>query len=196
MKKNINIILATNSPRRIELFKQIYPAFEVYKQTYIEEDDYYNINPEKIVLLNASNKAKNALNNINYNQCIIISADTIVAIDKTILGKPENKDKAISFLKKLSGKSHSVYTGVSIINKRESNIKEINFVEKTTVAFNFLAEEEIEEYVRIFNPIDKAGAYGIQEVPSSFIKSINGDYDNIVGLPIKRLKEILDKITI
>ena len=188
----LNYILATNSPRRIELFRKICSEFEIYKQCYVEDDNYY-INPQKLVLLNASNKAKNANSNITNSNCIIISADTIVALKNRTYGKPENKEKAVNILKNLSGKSHFVFTGVAIILRLNNKSKEVNFVEKTEVIFNPIPEEDIIDYVNTYNPIDKAGAYGIQEIPASFIKRIDGDYDNIVGLPVKKLKEVLSR---
>jgi septum formation protein len=193
MEMHLKFILATNSPRRIELFKNICDEFEIYKQCYIEDEDYTN-NPAKLVELNALNKARNACANILNNNCIIISADTVVVLKNRIYGKPENKEKAIKILKNLSSKSHYVYTGVSIILRTDNKIREINFVEKTKVIFNSIPEEDIVDYVNMYNPIDKAGAYGIQEIPSAFISSIDGDYDNIVGLPVKKLRIILKDI--
>jgi len=193
MDKELKIILSTNSPRRIELFRKICNEFEIYKQCYIEDDNYF-INPQKLVLLNSSNKARNANSNITKNNCIIISADTIVALKNRIYGKPENKEKAVNMLKNLSSKSHFVFTGVTIILRLKNKTQEINFFEKTEVIFNLIPEEDIIDYVNTYNPIDKAGAYGIQEIPASFIKKIDGDYDNVIGLPVARLKDVLDNI--
>ena len=193
MEKDFKIILATNSSRRIELFKNICNEFEVYKQTYIEVKNYSK-NPKVTVLSNSSNKAKNVNLNTSCKHCIIISADTIVTLKDRIYGKPENKEEAIFFLKSLSGKSHNVYTGVTIILRQDNIVREITFFEKTVVTFQSISISDIIEYINNYNPLDKAGAYGIQEIPSSFIKNIDGDYDNVVGLPIKKLKRELESI--
>lgn len=127
------------------------------------------------------------------NKGIIITADTIVVLEKKILGKPINKKDAYHILKTLSGKTHTVYTGYSIYNFM--NNKLISEMEKTKVTFRELTEKEIKEYINSGSPMDKAGAYGIQDdFGAVFIKKINGCYYNVVGLPLSKLYHALLRI--
>ena len=181
MKK---IILASDSPRRHELMKSAGFSFDIIpaqKEEIIQE----NAAPKEAVIVLALQKAKEvfALN----PDCIIIGADTIVAIDGEILGKPRDKAEAFAMLKKLSGRTHSVFTGVAIC---ETNRNE-TFAEQTKVEFYDLSDDEINAYIETREPFDKAGAYGIQGKGSLLIKSISGDYYNIMGLPIAKLSRIL-----
>ncbi len=124
---------------------------------------------------------------------IIISADTIVVLETEILGKPRNESEAKKMLKKLSGKTHTVYTGFAVHNS--INDKTITDYEKTLVTFRKLGGKEIENYVKTGSPMDKAGAYGIQDdFGAVFVKKINGDYYNVVGLPIAGLYMNLLKV--
>jgi septum formation protein len=129
----------------------------------------------------------------NFNKEIIIGADTIVVLDKEIIYKPEDSEQAIKFLRLLSSKKHFVYTGINVINTKTG--KEIFDYEKTSVYFRKLSDEEIYFYVRKCRPLDKAGAYGIQDdFGCLFIKKIIGDYYNIVGLPLVKLYQSVIKI--
>ena len=121
---------------------------------------------------------------------IVIGADTVVAIDGKILGKPKNEKDAFLMLKNLSGKEHSVFTGVTVIK----NDKEVTFSVQTKVKFFELDDREIEDYISSGEPFDKAGAYGIQGKGSLFVEKIDGDYFNVVGLPISRLARQLKSI--
>lgn len=124
---------------------------------------------------------------------IVITADTIVVLDKTILGKPINRKDAFRILKLLSGRTHIVYTGYSIYNSR--NNKSISEYEKTEVTFRDLTDEEIDDYISGGSPMDKAGAYGIQDdFGAVFIKKINGCYYNVVGLPLAKFYHALIRV--
>ena len=122
-------------------------------------------------------------------ETLVIGADTIVVYDTEILGKPTDKNDAITMLKKLSGKMHSVYTGICVA--RSDDGKAVASCVKTNVYFRELSDEEIEYYVDKYKPYDKAGSYGIQEYAGVFVERIDGDYFNIVGLPVCKLNEII-----
>lgn len=156
-----------------------------------EELEASKYNPIKLVKINALKKSRIVAG--SYKNEIIIAADTIVLIGNTILHKPANLNEAKKFLKKLSGKKHSVYTGLNVINTK--NGKEQFDYEKTEVYFRKLNDEEINHYVNKYKPLDKAGAYGIQDgFGSVFIDKINGDYYNIMGLPLVRLYTTIQKV--
>jgi septum formation protein len=124
---------------------------------------------------------------------IVITADTIVVLDKEIIGKPKNKKDAEKILKKLSGKTHAVYTGFAIYNSQKSNV--LVEYEKTMVTFRKLTTKEIKDYILSGSPMDKAGAYGIQDdFGAVFVRKINGCYYNVVGLPLSKLYSSLQKI--
>lgn len=182
------IILASASPRRKELIQYI------GDNVTIRPADCDETLPENIGAREAVeylSKIKNdAAREISEKEEIIISADTVVAIDDKILGKPADKDDARRMLGLLNGKTHQVYTGVTI-SKGE---KVITFSEKTDVVFYDLKESEIEEYISTSEPYDKAGAYAIQGKAGLLVKGINGDYYNVVGLPVARLKREIEKL--
>lgn len=184
---NEEYILASKSPRRIQLLKQIGLKFTSVDSgiTELEQEDHH---PVKSVKHNSILKSKKVAE--RYESRIIIGADTIVLLDNKVLNKPRDIAEAKKFLKRLSGKRHIVYTGICIINGR--NGKEIFDFEKTAVYFRNLSDEEIDFYVKKYKPLDKAGAYGIQDdFGCLFIKKINGDYYNVVGLPLAKLFEML-----
>ena len=179
------IILASQSPRRRELMKLITPDFTV-KVSDVDETLPKGIAPDKAVLYLSKIKAEPFAG----KGVTVIGADTVVAIDGEILGKPANTDEAEEMLKKLSGKTHSVFTGVTVIKDGETH----SFCEKTDVKFFDLSEKEINNYVKTGEPLDKAGAYGIQGFGALLVEGINGDYFNVVGLPISRLNRLLMEI--
>lgn len=176
------IILASKSPRRKELLSLCGIEFSVMP-TEADETLPENISPAEAVEHLSRIKAE-PLKNENG---IIIGADTVVAIDDIILGKPRDEKDAFDMLKALSGKTHFVYTGVTIIKGEKS----VTFSEKTEVEFFPLSDEEIADYVKTGEPLDKAGAYGIQGKGALLVKKINGDYNNVVGLPVSRLSREL-----
>lgn len=134
-------------------------------------------------------KAEEIAEKYPYNT--VIGADTVAALGNEIMGKPENEQDAFDMLKKLSGKTHTVLTGVCVI----SPDKHIHFYEKTEVEFYPLGDDEIRQYIASGEPMDKAGAYGIQEKGAMFVKRINGDFYNVVGLPVARLARELNALT-
>ena len=187
MKKNFNIILASASPRRQELLRLILNEFTVCVSN-VEEIIPEGLNtakiPEYLANLKTTDVAK------DYSDSVVIGADTCVIIDGEVLGKPHSKDEAVAMLKKLSGKTHKVITGCSIMY---GEIKDIFSVE-TEVEFFCLSESQIEEYVNSDEPYDKAGGYGIQSKGALFVKKINGDYNNVVGFPVAELNRRLENI--
>lgn len=171
------IILASKSPRRRELLSMLGIEFDVIPADIDEQIDYNNDLVKEIQKL--SFQKANAVFQ-DHQDNIVIGSDTIVFIDNKVLGKPKSKQEAKEMLHRLSGKTHQVVTGVTIISKEKTDI----FASVTDVTFYELTDEEIETYVESVEPLDKAGAYAIQGKGSEFVKSINGDYYTVVGLPI------------
>lgn len=180
--KNINIFLASNSPRRKELLAYIIPNF-IVKTKEVEEIYPHYIKKDTVAEYLAKLKASAFENEIKKNE-IIITADTIVLLENTLFGKPKDKNDAINILKELSNKKHQVITGVCIKSAKD----EKTFSCTTNVIFKKLSVEEINYYVEKFKPYDKAGAYAIQEwIGFIGVEKIEGDYNNIVGLPVQKL---------
>lgn len=175
------MILASQSPRRRELLSLITDKFSVIPAKG-EENIPCGTQPRDAVLLLARQKAAEIFS--DFSGETIIAADTVVAVGDEILGKPADKADAAEMLRKLSGKVHSVFTGVCIIFPDGS----INcFAEETTVEFYPLSPQEIDRYIATGEPMDKAGAYGIQGRGALLVKRIDGDYYNVMGLPVARL---------
>lgn len=190
ISKKIKITLASKSPRRRKLLKQLKISF---KSISVETDEKVNPNekPSDTVLRIANEKLKKAREIIHEG--LIITADTIVVLDNKVIGKPKSKKDAYNILRKLSGKFHTVYTGYSIFNCKTQ--KQITEFEKTKVKFRDLSDEEILEYIEGGSPMDKAGAYGIQDdIGAVFIEKINGCYYNVVGLPLAKFYHSLLRI--
>lgn len=182
------IILASGSPRRKELLKNLGITFNVVNSEF-EEVLSDNMHPYKLAADLALQKAESVANN-NYTDAIIIAADTIV-IHKGVLGKPHNDDDAYEMLKALSNNVHEVVTGIAIMDCKSN--KSITDYEVTKVYFREISDEEIYRYIATGEPMDKAGAYGIQGKASLFVKKIDGDYFNVVGLPIYKLGRLLQQ---
>lgn len=184
------IYLASKSPRRKKLLQQLNLKFRTI-DLHFDEKVNDGEHPVFLVKRLSIEKLNQAL--LRIKKGIIITADTIVVIDKHILGKPKSKADAKRILKKLSGRTHIVYTGYSIYNS--SNNKIITEYEKTLVTFRKLTDEEISDYILTGSPMDKAGAYGIQDdFGAVFIEKIDGCYYNVVGLPLARLYHSLLRI--
>lgn len=181
------IILASSSPRRKELLKQIVDDF-IVEVSNIDESINRPEKVEDIPYELAYRKAK-AVSEKHYND-IVIGCDTIVAFNNEVLEKPIDKADAYRMLNKLNNNTHKVISGVAIIYQD----KEIRFIEESLVTFNNLSNEDINYYIGTKDPLDKAGAYGIQNPYIKLVKEFNGEYENIVGLPIKRLKKELEKL--
>jgi len=187
------IILASASPRRKKIFEMLNIPVSVMPSD-AEEYAPNGKTPGETVCMLAEIKAADVAESLTDG--IIISADTIVVLDDQILGKPNNHDEAASMLKKLSGREHSVYTGVCVIDKIKGklNQKRFTFFERTKVTFSSLDEWEIEQYIKSGSPMDKAGAYGIQDdMGSLFVNQIEGDYYNVVGFPINAFYQTLKR---
>jgi septum formation protein len=183
------LILASSSPRRAEILTREKVRFEIkildsYKEENVSSD------PVTHVLESSKRKAQSVADELEDG--IILGADTIVVLDGEILGKPQNKENAFFILKKLSGRTHDVYTGVTLINK--STGKTISNYDVTKVKFNQLNEQKIADYITTGEPMDKAGAYGIQGMGSFLVDHIEGSLDNVIGLPTERLQEMLAQI--
>ncbi len=215
----MQIILASQSPRRKELMESIGVSFFTINADIDERIDY-DKPPEEEVIRLANEKAEkvrreiqlantttqpqysNLKKNIEQKSAgasvdmkfsknlIVIGADTIVVLGEEILGKPETEEEARKMLWKLSGTTHKVLTGVAIL----SDEKDIKWCEVSYVSFKELSEGEIEEYIKTGSPMDKAGAYGIQEKSDKFVTKIRGDFDSIVGLPISKVEKYLKQI--
>lgn len=180
--RKYSYVLASQSPRRKYLLNLLGLNFQTFHP--LIEENHKGENPVKYAKKLAEEKAEVA--NVRFKDKIIIAADTIVVIDGKILEKPRTLDEAKKMLKRLSGRTHIVYTAICVIN--QFNGKKIIDVEKTFVTFRKLSKDEIEEYVKSGSCMDKAGAYGIQDdLGAVFVKKINGCYYNVVGLPIQKL---------
>ena len=191
---NNRIILASGSPRRKELLAQIGMNFIVCKSTCGE--NIRSAVPEEIVCELSAQKAEDVFYGIRegrfqvpeaYRGATVLGADTVVACDGRILGKPKSEEEAVSMLTMLAGRAHSVYTGVTLFRQGKEEILKRTFFERTEVVCYPVSEQEIRHYVATKEPMDKAGAYGIQGRFAAFIREIRGDYNNVVGLPVGRV---------
>jgi len=192
---NKKIILASGSPRRKELLTRIVPEFEVRKSD--AEEKIKTADPDEMVKELSYLKAADIFNRLSEEEkekTLVIGADTVVALDGVIMGKPADKEDAVKMLSLLQGKTHQVYTGVSLIFQNTSGQKEKSFFEKTDVTFFPMSIGEICSYVETGEPMDKAGAYGIQGRFAAYVEGISGDYYNVVGLPVGRLYQEMKKI--
>ncbi len=181
------IILASSSPRRESILKSIKLDFDVIPSEYAEPHNQTAFSYEFVENL-AYNKALDVAKKYRDNK-IVIGADTIVVIDNKILGKPKDYKDAFRMLKELSGRTHFVVTGVAVINSEDLSYKTQS--ETTYVTFKKLTDKQIEDYIKDYKPYDKAGSYGIQELPEGFIEKVEGELDNVIGLPSKLLVELL-----
>jgi septum formation protein len=184
------IILASQSPRRKSLLEQAELTFEI-KTAHVNEDYPENLEADLVPEFIAGNKALAVLESLQKeikNDPLIIAADTVVIVGKQIIGKPTDKEDAKQILRTLSGKIHRVVTGVVM----QSVNRKVSFKDTTFVHFHNLTDAQIDHYISKYNPMDKAGAYAIQEwIGLVGIKKIDGDYYNVMGLPVNRvLKEL------
>lgn len=190
MKK---IILGSGSPRRKELLSQIGVPFEVRVSE--KEEIYTQTIPKEIVKELALMKAENVASEIPAKSTIVIGADTVVVHQDQILGKPKDEQDAFRMIQSLQGDVHQVYTGVAILDFDGNGEKTvISHAVETRVSVNPMSEEEIWKYVQSKEPMDKAGAYGIQGKFSAFIEKIEGDYFNVVGLPVSYVYQMLKQL--
>ena len=177
----MKLVLASKSPRRSEILKTAGIDFTV-RVADADENIPDGTKPQDAVVFLAARKAM-AVERADDE--LVLGADTVVVLDNKILGKPKDRDDAYNMIKSLSGRVHSVFTGVCAIGNGVS----VTFAEETKVEFLPLTDEEINAYTDTIEPYDKAGAYGIQGLASKFIRGIEGDYFNVVGLPISRIYE-------
>ena len=194
----MRVILASASPLRRELLKQIGLEFEI-KLSNVEEAVSAS-QPAELVEELSRRKAEAVLSETGAcgDEVLVIGADTVVALDDDVLGKPADKEEAVKMLKLLSGREHQVYTGVTLLYRQgrdakagadagQSALQWKTFHEMTRVCFYPMSQEEIDAYVATGDPMDKAGAYGRQGLFARFVRGIEGDYNNVVGLPVGRL---------
>ena len=182
----MDIILASGSPRRRELLEQI--GIKNYRIVSPDVDERVEGRPAPAELVEVLSRRKaQAVGERVGDAALVIAADTVVALEGTILGKPHSREEAAAMLAALSGKEHQVYTGLTVLRGRES----VTEHEHTAVCFRALSEGEIADYVATGEPLDKAGAYGIQGVGALLVTGIRGDYFNVMGLPVCRLGRVL-----
>jgi septum formation protein len=181
-----NLILASSSPRRKELLENLRLTFAV-SSSEVDESFDPKLSPEEVVMELAERKAQAVFK--ENRDAFVIGSDTIVVLNNQVLGKPADEAEAIRMLTSLSGTQHEVFTGVSIVSPTSTS----RFYERTEVWFWELTDDEIRAYVKSGEPLDKAGAYGIQQLGSMLVKKINGDYFAVVGLPVARTIRELKK---
>ena len=186
-KNKMTIILASGSPRRSELLAQAGYEFEVVvsrADEHVSESDPFKMT-EELAQKKAMAVARDLAGRKESRDYLVLGADTIVVMDGRVLGKPGDEEEAYAMLTSLSGAAHQVCTGVALIPVREGKIGQaFTFHEITDVIMRDLTEEEIRDYIRTKDPMDKAGAYGIQGMAGTFVSGIHGDYYNVVGLPL------------
>ena len=184
-------ILASASPRRKELLAELIDEFDIIPSL-ADEKVNGEFTPETLVKALAELKAKEvALRPENAGK-MVIGSDTVVAFDGEVLGKPKDEADAFRMLKLLSGKAHAVYTGVCFACQNDTGYHTLTRAERTAVHFNDLTDEWILEYIRGGSPMDKAGAYGIQD--GGLVERIEGSYTNVVGFPIELVKEMMKEV--
>lgn len=183
----MNLLLASNSPRRKELLTQLGYQFDIVK---IDVDESYpsDLKPDEIAEYVSAKKAKAF--DVNENE-ILLTSDTIVALDQKILLKPKDENEAFEMIKSLSGKVHQVYTAFTL----KAVDSEISKTSKTDVEFSEISDEEIKFYIKTYKPFDKAGSYGIQEwLGMTKVKNISGSFYSVMGLPVDLVYEELKKL--
>lgn len=187
----MNYVLASGSERRKELLHRIVDEFDIIVSDFDEDKILFEGNVDEYVIDLAKGKALSVKESLK-EESIIIAGDTVVVLEDKILGKPKNEEDAYSMLKQLSGKTHRVYSGLVVINMYNNKVEKQSLF--TEVKFSNLTDEEIKTYIKTGEPLDKAGAYGIQGYGGVFIEGINGCYYNVVGLPLNLLNKMLKKV--
>ncbi|WP_413289934.1 Maf family protein [Bdellovibrio sp. HCB337] len=188
------LILASESPRRRHLLETSGFVFDVHPVKVSETPDK-NLNIDEQILDIAGRKAKAAfeeLKSTSHKNFLLLTADTMVVYHTQTLGKPRNQDEAYEFLKLLSGKTHEVKTGLCLVESLGG--QKASHIETSRVTFKTLSDDEIWTYIQSGEPMDKAGAYAIQGLGKKFVAEFNGDYDNVVGLPVKAFENLLVKM--
>ncbi len=181
------IILASSSPRRRFLLEKANYEFDIIPSPYVEDHTITDFSYEFIEGL-AEGKAKAVIPMLKQH-AKIIGADTVVVLDNKILGKPHSEKEAFDMLRSVSGKTHIVVTGIAVVNSQTGAVRKASST--SYVTFENLTDEQIKLYIEKYRPLDKAGSYGIQEMPDGYIKSYTGRLDNIIGLDVEMVRELL-----
>lgn len=184
-------VLASASERRIELLSRLIEDFDIIVSDFDENEVSFKGSIDRYVKEIALGKALSVEKKLSED-AIIVAADTIVTLDNIVLGKPKNEEDAFNMIKSLQGRKHFVYSGVIVMNTATNIIKQESLA--TEVTFSEISDEEILEYIKTGEPLDKAGAYGIQGIGGVFVKEIRGCYYNVVGLPLNKLKFMLKEV--
>ncbi|WP_040210709.1 Maf-like protein [Clostridium polynesiense] len=187
----MKIVLASASLRRQELLKRIIQDFHIVVSNFSEDSIMYNNDPKDYVIKLSQGKAREVSERIDH-EALIIGADTVVVLENKIMGKPKDEGDAFNMLKNLSGKWHKVYSGITLINTKDG--KSISDYVCTKVKFSHISDEDIQKYINTGEPMDKAGAYGIQGLGGIFVEAINGCYYNVVGFPLNKISGMLKQM--
>lgn len=189
----MRIILASQSPRRRELLEMLGYPFEVKVSE--AEEKITSTNPAQVTEELSCQKAETVAEMIQEG--LVIGADTVVSQDNKILGKPMDRQDAREMIQILQGRNHKVYTGVTVIERKAGReVRRVTFSEETIVKVASMTSKEVEQYISLPEPYDKAGGYGIQGTFAKYIQGIEGDYFNVVGLPIHRLYKVLKEFVV
>ena len=191
LKANLNLILASASPRREQLLREMGLRFTIVRPENVPEL-LTGAAPEVLVLQNAQRKARAVAG--RHPEALVIGADTEVALDGRVFGKPRDHADALAMLKQLVGRQHDVITGVCLIHRELDT--EITFAETTRVWMRALSREQIADYLAKIDPLDKAGAYAIQEHGEGIVERIEGSFSNVMGLPVERVRATLERLGI
>lgn len=189
----MKVILASKSPRRFEILEKIVKEFEVVQSNFDENTIDFKGDIEKYVKDLSRNKAIEVSKRLN-EPSIVIAADTVVFQDRKVLEKPKNEEDAFSMLSSLSGNTHKVYSGICLINTYDDTV--VTDCDCTEVRFSELNPRQIRNYINSGEPMDKAGAYGIQGLGGAFVEGIKGCYYNVMGLPLNKLYKALENYDI
>lgn len=189
----MKVILASKSPRRVEILEKIVKEFEVVQSNFDENTIDFKGDIEKYVKDLSRNKAIEVSKRLN-EPSIVIAADIVVFQNGKVLGKPKNEEDAFSMLSSLSGNTHKVYSGICLINTYDDTV--VTDCDCTEVRFSELNPRQIRNYINSGEPMDKAGAYGIQGLGGAFVEGIKGCYYNVMGLPLNKLYKALENYDI
>ena len=179
----MKIILASNSPRRKELLHQIFDDFDIIKSGF-NEKNIKEKDPEKLVQILSLKKTEEVFKEVqdDYLELMVIGGDTLVYFDEQVLGKPKDEKDAYNTLKKLQGNKNEVYSAFTVMIKKNNKITEETHLTKSVVTMKPMTDEEIKEYIKTGEPLDKAGSYAVQGIGSKYIQNIEGSYNSVVGL--------------
>lgn len=188
----MRIILASGSPRRKDILTEAGLEFEIIKSD--KEEIITRTKPDEVVIELSKQKAQDVCSKVNASDdYMIIAADTVVSLDDKILCKPKDRDDAYNMILSISGRTHIVYTGVTIIASKNGNSKTVSFEAHTSVSVRNMQDGEINAYIDTDEPYDKAGAYAIQGKFAKFIDKIEGEYNNVVGFPIAKFYKVIQE---